>query len=63
MAKVFRVRLKKSTIGCTKTQIRTVECLGLGKIGSEVVMKDNPANRGQISKVQHLLEVFPEKSK
>jgi len=63
MAKVFRVKLKRSTIGCTESQIKTVKSLGLGKIGSEVVMKDNPANRGQIMKVQHLVEVIPEKSK
>ena len=63
MAKTFRVKLKKSTIGCTASQIKTVESLGLRKTGTEVVMKDNPANRGQIMKVQHLLEVTPEKSK
>jgi large subunit ribosomal protein L30 len=63
MAKVFRVRLKKSTIGCTQSQVKTVEALGLRKTGSEAVLADNPANRGQIMKVQHLLEVTPEKSK
>jgi large subunit ribosomal protein L30 len=63
MAKTFRVKLKKSTIGCTESQIRTVESLGLGKLGSEVVMKDNPANRGQILKIQHLVDVIPEKAK
>ncbi len=63
MAKAFRLKLKKSTIGCTETQIKTVKSLGLGKTGSEVVIKDNPANRGQVMKVQHLLEVTAEKSK
>ena len=63
MAKAFRVKLKKSVIGCTDTQIKTVRSLGLGKTGSEVVLKDNPANRGQVMKVQHLLEVTPEKTK
>lgn len=60
MAKSFRVKLKKSTIGSTKTQKDTVRCLGLRKLNSEVVVADNPANRGQIFKVQHLLEVTPE---
>ena len=60
MAKSFRVKLKKSTIGCTQTQKDTVRCLGLRKINSQAVVADNPANRGQILKVQHLLEVTPE---
>lgn len=60
MAKSFRVKLKKSTIGATQTQKDTVRCLGLRKLNSEVVVADNPANRGQIFKIQHLLEVTPE---
>jgi large subunit ribosomal protein L30 len=60
MAKSFRVKLKRSTIGCTQTQKDTVRCLGLRKINSESVVADNPANRGQIFKIQHLLEVTPE---
>ena len=57
MAKEFKVKLVKSTIGSTQSQKDTVRCLGLSKIGSEKVLKDNEANRGQIFKVQHLLEV------
>lgn len=61
MARSFRVKLKRSTIGCTQDQKDTVRCLGLRKVNSEAVVLDNPANRGQIFKVQHLLEVTPEK--
>lgn len=61
MAKAFRVKLKKSMIGCSLTQKETVRCLGLRKIGHEVVVKDNVANRGQIFKIQHLLDVSLEK--
>ena len=61
MAKAFRVKLKKSLIGSTKQQRDAVRCLGLGRINSEVVVKDNPAMRGQIHKIQHLLEVTVEK--
>ncbi len=57
MAKAFRVRLKKSLIGSNPKQKDTVRCLGLKKINDEVVVQDNPANRGQIFKMQHLLEV------
>jgi large subunit ribosomal protein L30 len=61
MAKSFRVKLKKSLIGSTQSQRNTVRCLGLKRINHEVVVQDNPANRGQIFKVQHLLEVSPTK--
>ena len=61
MAKTFRVKLIKSVIGCTQDQRETVRCLGLRKLGSEALLKDNPANRGQIFKVQHLLDVRTEK--
>ena len=61
MAKAFRVRQKKSLIGSTKSQRETMKCLGLRRINHEVVMEDNPANRGQIFKVQHLVDVTVEK--
>ena len=57
MAKSFRVKLKKSLIGSTKSQRDSVRCLGLRKINDEVSVADNPAMRGQIFKMQHLLEV------
>ena len=57
MAKSFRVRLKKSKIGITQKQKDAVRCIGLRGIGSEVVVKDSPAMRGQIHRVQHLLDV------
>ncbi len=61
MAKSFKVKLIKSTIGATKDQKDTVRCLGLKKLQQEKTIADNPANRGQIFKVQHLLEVTVEK--
>jgi large subunit ribosomal protein L30 len=61
MAKKFRVKLVRSVIGSKKNQRDTVHCLGLRKIGSENVLNDTPANRGQIFKVQHLVDVRVEK--
>ena len=61
MASQFRVRLKRSLIGINQKQRDAVRCLGLRKIGQEVVVKDNPANRGQIYKNQHLFDVTVEK--
>jgi large subunit ribosomal protein L30 len=55
--KKFLVTLKKSLIGCSTDQQATVRCLGLRKIRQTVEIKDNPANRGQILKVQHLVDV------
>lgn len=57
MAKTFVVTLKRSLIGCTQDQKDTVRCIGLKKIRSSVEVKDTPANRGQIMKVQHLVDV------
>ena len=57
MAKTFLVTLKRSIIGCTQDQRDTVRCLGLKKRHQVAEVIDNPANRGQIMKVQHLVEV------
>jgi len=57
MAKTFEVKLKKSTIGCSEDQIRTVHALGLKKVNSVVTKTDTPANRGQLYKVSHLLKL------
>ena len=61
MAKTFEVKLKRSTIGCSQDQIKTVRALGLKKINQTVVKADNPANRGQLYKVQHLVEITVKK--
>lgn len=53
----FTVTLKRSLIGCTVTQKETVRCLGLRRVNSSAVVADSPATRGQITKVQHLLNV------
>jgi large subunit ribosomal protein L30 len=61
MAKTFKVTLKRSLIGCAQTQRDTVRGIGLRKIRSSVTMADNAANRGQIMKIQHLVDVVVEK--
>lgn len=57
MAKTFEVKLKKSTIGCSQDQIKTAHALGLRKVNQTVVKADTPANRGQLYKIQHLIEI------
>ena len=54
---MLAVTLKRSLIGCPRTQRLTVEGLGLRKLQQTVVLPDNPAVRGSILKVRHLVEV------
>ncbi len=56
MAKV-KVTLVRSLIGRPETQRKTVRSLGLRKINSVVELPDNPAVRGQLHKVEHLIKV------
>jgi large subunit ribosomal protein L30 len=57
MTKKFRVTLMKGLSGCSESQRRTVAALGLRKRHHSVVVSDNQANRGQILKIQHMVEV------
>lgn len=57
MSKKFKVKLKRSMIGCTQDQIRTIKAVGLRKINHVVELADNLANRGQLYKIQHLIEI------
>lgn len=57
MAKTFVVTLKRSLIGCSQIQKDAARCLGLKKVRNSNEIKDTPANRGQIMKVQHLVDV------
>ena len=56
MAKI-RVRLTRSTIRCLPKQRASVRSLGLRKIGSSNELEDNPAIRGMIRVVAHLVSV------
>ena len=55
--KKLKVTLVKSTIGSLEKHKRTVQALGLKKIRSSVVVRDNPAMRGMIFAVKHLVSV------
>lgn len=54
---MLKITLKKSSIGYSERQKRTVEALGLGKLNSSTVKPDNPQIRGMVRKVSHLVEV------
>ena len=55
--KKLKITLVKSPIACLKKQIRTVEALGLHKLHQSVVQDDNPAIRGIIFAVKHMVTV------
>lgn len=57
MSKTIQITLKRSLIGHPKTQKVVVNTLGLRKINQTVTHNDNPAIRGMINKVSHLVEV------
>lgn len=55
--KTIRVTLVKSAIGYKQDQKDTVRSLGLTRMNKTVEVKDNPAIRGMIAKVSHLVRV------
>ncbi|MCI2256736.1 50S ribosomal protein L30 [Domibacillus sp. 8LH] len=57
MAEKLQITLTRSLIGRTQDQRDTVKALGLRKMHQTVEQNDNPAIRGMINKVSHLVTV------
>jgi large subunit ribosomal protein L30 len=55
--KTIRVTLVKSPIGYTQDQKATARALGLRRLHQTVEHKDDPAVRGMIRKIVHLVQV------
>lgn len=55
--KKIKVTLVKSKFGYNKSQLVVVRTLGLNKIDSSNILPDNPATRGMVRKVCHLVKV------
>jgi large subunit ribosomal protein L30 len=53
----LRITYTKSMIGYRRSQKETMRALGLRKLHQTVIRPDNPAVRGMIFKVQHMVEV------
>lgn len=53
----IKVKLIKSGIDQSKRQKDTLEAMGFRKLHQVVEMNDNPAMRGMIEKVKHLVTV------
>ncbi len=57
MATKIRVTQIRSGIGRPQRQRETLRGLGLRRLHHTVELKDTPAIRGMVTKVQHLVEV------
>ena len=55
--KKLKITLVKSTIGAVPKQVATVKSMGFKKLNSSVELPDNPATRGQIQPIKHLVKV------
>jgi large subunit ribosomal protein L30 len=53
----LKITLVRSTIGALPRHKRTVQALGLGKTNSYAIQNDNPAIRGMVRLVSHLVKV------
>ena len=53
----MKIKLVRSVIGRPENQVKTVQALGLRKIGDSREVSDTPAVRGMVKTVKHLLEV------
>ncbi len=57
MAGKLRITWRKSDIGYAGDQKRTIQALGLRRLGHTVEHEDIRSIRGMVTKVRHLVEV------
>ena len=57
MARALTIKQVRSPNGSSKQQRDSLRTLGLGRIGRQVERPDDPAVRGLIRSVSHLVEV------
>jgi len=53
----IKIKQVRSRINCPKDQKRTLDALGLRKLGRVVELEANPAVLGMVDKVKHLVLV------
>jgi len=53
----IKIKQVRSRINCPAVQKRTLDALGLKKLGRVVEHEANPAILGMVKKVKHLVEV------
>jgi large subunit ribosomal protein L30 len=52
-----KITLIRSKISAKPKQVKTIQALGLNKINSFVIQKNNKAIRGMILKIAHMVKV------
>ncbi|PKM94982.1 MAG: 50S ribosomal protein L30 [Firmicutes bacterium HGW-Firmicutes-1] len=57
MANKLKITLVKSTIGAIPKHKKTAVALGLTKLNKTVEQQDNPAIRGMVKHIIHLIKV------
>lgn len=57
MAKMLKIRQIRSAIRRKEDQKRTISALGIHRMHHQVIQPDNPAIRGMVFKVKHLVTV------
>jgi large subunit ribosomal protein L30 len=57
MAKLIKVTLRRSLSKCDPKQLATLQGLGLRRREHSRILKDTPAIRGMVMKMQHMLDV------
>jgi large subunit ribosomal protein L30 len=57
MGKKLRIRQIRSVINTKENHKRTIRALGIRRMSQTVIQLDNPAIRGMIHTVRHLVEV------
>ena len=57
MSGQLRITLRRSRIGRSPRQREVLRGLGLRRINASVLRPDDPAIRGMVAKVSHLVEV------
>ena len=57
MADKLKITLVKSPIGAVPKHRKTVEAMGMRKLNKTIILPDNPATRGQIQQISHLVKV------
>jgi large subunit ribosomal protein L30 len=56
---LIRITYRKSSIGYARRQKETVRALGLRRLGDQVIQPDDPAIRGMVRRVAHLVTAEP----
>ena len=57
MAKKIKITLQRSPVGCKPNHRKTVQALGLKKIGQSVIHDDTAPIRGMADTIAYLIEV------